>query len=454
MPSKKTPIVAIIGRTNVGKSSLFNSILKKREAITADQPGTTRDSLWARANFDGKDFWLVDTAGIKDPEDDFELTIQEQIEQASESADIIMFVIEADKNISDEERRLAKKALKTKKPVLLAVNKSDKNVRAEKTDFNRLGIKNIFLTSTTQNSGIKELLASIAELIPAAKIKQDPNRITFALLGRPNVGKSFLFNSLSKKQQAIVSERAGTTRDINRTDIRYKNKTIELLDTAGIRRSGKIERGVEKFSVLRSLSAIEQADICAIVMDANELNTQLDQKIAGMIKESGKGLFIIISKWDSVEKDSFTRDSLAPKIKHHFDFIPWAPLIFTSALSGQNVVKIFDLILEIYQSRQTKIKTPVLNNWLGQTTDTHPPAGLKNKNPKLHYIVQESDNPTNFKVYGSDTKFLHWSYKRFMERKLREEFGFEGTPVRFWFFDRRDESKIPKQLQKKNSSVK
>lgn len=454
MPSKKTPIVAIIGRTNVGKSSLFNSILKKREAITADQPGTTRDSLWARANFDGKDFWLVDTAGIKDPEDDFELTIQEQIEQASESADIIMFVIEADKNISDEERRLAKKALKTKKPVLLAVNKSDKNVRAEKTDFNRLGIKNIFLTSTTQNSGIKELLASIAELIPAAKIKQDPNRITFALLGRPNVGKSFLFNSLSKKQQAIVSERAGTTRDINRTDIRYKNKTIELLDTAGIRRSGKIERGVEKFSVLRSLSAIEQADICAIVMDVNELNTQLDQKIAGMIKESGKGLFIIISKWDSVEKDSFTRDSLAPKIKHHFDFIPWAPLIFTSALSGQNVVKIFDLILEIYQSRQTKIKTPVLNNWLGQTTDTHPPAGLKNKNPKLHYIVQESDNPTNFKVYGSDTKFLHWSYKRFMERKLREEFGFEGTPVRFWFFDRRDESKIPKQLQKKNSSVK
>lgn len=454
MPSKKTPIVAIIGRTNVGKSSLFNSILKKREAITADQPGTTRDSLWARANFDGKDFWLVDTAGIKDPEDDFELTIQEQIEQASESADIIMFVIEADKNISDEERRLAKKALKTKKPVLLAVNKSDKNVRAEKTDFNRLGIKNIFLTSTTQNSGIKELLASITELIPAAKIKQDPNRITFALLGRPNVGKSFLFNSLSKKQQAIVSERAGTTRDINRTDIRYKNKTIELLDTAGIRRSGKIERGVEKFSVLRSLSAIEQADICAIVMDVNELNTQLDQKIAGMIKESGKGLFIIISKWDSVEKDAFTRDSLAPKIKHHFDFIPWAPLIFTSALSGQNVVKIFDLILEIYQSRQTKIKTPVLNNWLGQTTDTHPPAGLKNKNPKLHYIVQESDNPTNFKVYGSDTKFLHWSYKRFMERKLREEFGFEGTPVRFWFFDRRDESKIPKQLQKKNSSVK
>lgn len=454
MPSKKTPIVAIIGRTNVGKSSLFNSILKKREAITADQPGTTRDSLWARANFDGKDFWLVDTAGIKDPEDDFELTIQEQIEQASESADIIMFVIEADKNISDEERRLAKKALKTKKPVLLAVNKSDKNVRAEKTDFNRLGIKNIFLTSTTQNSGIKELLASIAELIPAAKIKQDPNRITFALLGRPNVGKSFLFNSLSKKQQAIVSERAGTTRDINRTDIRYKNKTIELLDTAGIRRSGKIERGVEKFSVLRSLSAIEQADICAIVMDVNELNTQLDQKIAGMIKESGKGLFIIISKWDSVEKDAFTRDSLAPKIKHHFDFMPWAPLIFTSALSGQNVVKIFDLILEIYQSRQTKIKTSVLNNWLGQTTDTHPPAGLKNKNPKLHYIVQESDNPTNFKVYGSDTKFLHWSYKRFMERKLREEFGFEGTPVRFWFFDRRDESKIPKQLQKKNSSVK
>jgi GTP-binding protein len=481
--SSKAPIVAIIGRTNVGKSSLFNLILKKREAITADEAGTTRDSLWARASWEGQDFWLVDTAGVKDPEDDFELTIQEQIDQASESADIIMLVIESDVPITEDERRLAKKSLKTKKPVMLVVNKHDKNKKSTTTDFNRLGIKDIYLTSVTQNSGVSDLLDKIISVIPRSKIKQDPDRITFALLGRPNVGKSYLFNALSKKQQAIVSERAGTTRDINRTDIRYKNKTIELLDTAGIRRSGKIEVGVEKFSVLRSLSAIEQSDVCAMVMDVNELGTQLDQKIAGMIKESGKGLIIIVSKWDSLKtvveeepaeektpdkltklekkrastsldyaedgtvgKTAYTRDTLAPRIKRDFIFIPWAPLVFTSAVSGQNVTKIFDLILDIHNKRQTLIKTPALNKWLSQTTDQHPPAGLKNRNPKLHYIVQESDNPTNFKVYGSDTNFLHWSYKRFMERKLREEHGFEGTPIRFWFFDR----KAPTPTKPKN----
>lgn len=472
--SSKAPIVAIIGRTNVGKSSLFNLILKKREAITADEAGTTRDSLWARASWKGQDFWLVDTAGVKDPEDDFELTIQEQIDQASESADIILIVIESDVPISEDERRLAKKSLKTKKPVILIVNKHDKNKKSTEVDFNKLGIKDIFLTSVTQNSGVSDLLDKVTSVIPKSKIKQDPKLITFSLLGRPNVGKSYLFNALSKKQQAIVSERAGTTRDINRTDIRYKNKTIQLLDTAGIRRSGKIERGVEKFSVLRSLSAIEQSEVCALVLDVNELGTQLDQKIAGMIKESGKGLIIIVSKWDSlkstvdveptkefapdklsklekkraslsltvgqdgaISKNAYTRDILAPRIKSDFIFIPWAPLVFTSAVSGQNVTKIFDLILDIHVNRQRLIKTPTLNKWLSKVTDQHPPAGLKNRNPKLHYIVQESDNPTNFKVYGSDTNFLHWSYKRFMERKLREEFGFDGTPIRFWFFDRK-----------------
>jgi len=488
--SSKAPIVAIIGRTNVGKSSLFNLILKKREAITADEAGTTRDSLWARASWEGQDFWLVDTAGVKDPEDEFELTIQEQIDQASESADIIMLVIESDVPITEDERRLAKKSLKTKKPVILVVNKHDKNKKSTTSDFNRLGIKDIFLTSVTQNSGVSDLLDKIISAIPRSKIKQDPDRITFALLGRPNVGKSYLFNAMSNKQQAIVSERAGTTRDINRTDIRYKNKTIQLLDTAGIRRSGKIERGVEKFSVLRSLSAIEQSDVCAMVMDVNELGTQLDQKIAGMIKESGKGLIIIVSKWDSLKtvaeeapsnidtpdkltklekkrasssldysedgaigKTAYTRDTLAPQIKRDFIFIPWAPLVFTSAVSGQNVTKIFDLILDIHNNRQTLIKTPALNKWLSQTTDQHPPAGLKNRNPKLLYIVQESDNPTNFKVYGSDTNFLHWSYKRFMERKLREEYGFEGTPIRFWFFDRKVPAKDKPTAQRSSPSI-
>lgn len=440
MSKSKTSIVAIVGRANVGKSSLFNTIIKRREAIVADEPGTTRDSITAKASFKGNDFWLVDTAGMKNPEDDFEFTIQEQIQQATESADVIVILIEADLGISDEERRLAKQALKSKKPVILGVNKADKTPKATPDDYNRLGIKNIVLTSTTQNKGIDELLEQIVGRIPRATIKQDSDKNVLALIGRPNVGKSFLFNKLAKKQQAIVAEVAGTTRDINRATIRYEKKTIELLDTAGIRRSGKIERGVENFSVIRSLRAIEEADVCLLVMDANELNTQLDQKIAGLVKEAGKGLIIIVSKWDSVEKTAFTRDSIAPQIQHSFAFVPWAPLIFTSSITGQNVTKIFEMFSEVITARQTKVKTPELNRWLRNIVDIHPPAGLKNTNPKLNYIIQEDDNRTNFKVYGSDTKFLHWSYKRFMDRKLRETFEFTGTPVRFWFFDKKDDN--------------
>ena len=238
--------------------------------------------------------------------------------------------------------------------------------------------------------------------MPKVVLTEDDNRLRIALLGRPNVGKSSLFNTLAKKQQAIVSARAGTTRDINRVIIRYKNREIELLDTAGIRRSGKIEVGIEKFSVIRSLSAIEQADICLLLIDVNEPHAQLDQKIAGIIKEAGKGLVLVVSKWDSIDKSPFTRDQMAPKVAADFDFVPWAPLVFTSSVSGQNVTKLFDIALEIEKNRQTRIKTSELNKWLISTINKHPPVGLKNKTPKLHYITQESDNPTpNFKVFGS-----------------------------------------------------
>ncbi len=434
------PIIAIVGRANVGKSSLFNAVLGKREAIVANEPGTTRDSIYTKASWNNQDFWLVDTAGMKDPEDDFEFTIQEQITQATDSADIIWVVIEADTVITEEDRRIAKLALKSNKTVYLVVNKADKQPTAQPTDFLRLGIKTIFLTSVTQNRGIVDLLNDVVNKIPKATIKIDPQRIRVALLGRPNVGKSHLFNSLAKKQQAIVADRAGTTRDINRTVIRYNNKEIELMDTAGIRRSGRIEQGIEKFSVIRSISAIEQADICLLLMDANELNTQLDQKIAGMIKEAGKGLILVVSKWDSVDKDAFTRDRLAPDIKHNFIFVPWAPLIFTSAQTGQNVTKLFDLICEIMQNRQKTYKTTELNRWLRQAIDKHPPAGLKNRLPKLNYIVHEEGNPIpSFKVFGSHTKFLHWSYKRYLERLFREEYDLTGTPIKFWFIEKHED---------------
>lgn len=442
MSKRAAPIVAIVGRANVGKSSFFNAVLERREAIIADEPGTTRDSIMARASLQTpkgrQDFWLVDTAGIKDPEDDFEHTIQEQILQAADSSDIIIVMVEAHLNTTEEDRRVAKMALKSKKPVILIANKADKARGKKPEDFQRLGIKQIFATSVTQSHGIDDVLDYLVEILPKASIEEDDNRIRIALLGRPNVGKSALFNSLSKKQQAIVADRAGTTRDINRTIVRYNNREIELLDTAGIRRSGKIGKGVERFSVIRSLSAIEQADVCLMLMDVNELNVQLDQKIAGMIKEAGKGLILVVSKWDSLEdKDAYTRDAMAPQISHNYAFVPWAPLILTSSVTGQNVTKIYDLILNIMEQRDRRIKTTELNRWLRKVIDRHPPAGLKNRAPKLNYITQETDNPIpSFKVFGSHTKYLHWSYKRHMERMLRQDYGYEGTPIQFWFIEK------------------
>lgn len=434
MSKNKVPIVAIVGRANVGKSSLFNAILGYREAIVAHEAGTTRDSITAKANYGGKDFWLVDTAGMKDAEDEFEFTIQEQISQATDSADLIMVVVEADIPVNEEDRRIAKMALKSKKPVFLVINKLDKNRKLDINDYRKLGVKQIFATTTTQNKGIEELLDELSDNLPNATIKTDQNRIKVAILGRPNVGKSQLFNTLSKKQQAIVADRAGTTRDINRNVIKFNQQEIELLDTAGIRRSGKIEVGIEKFSVIRSLSAIEQADVCLLLMDVNELGTQLDQKIAGLVKEAGKGLILVVSKWDIVkDKDAYTRDLLAPQIQQEFIFVPWAPLIFTSSITGQNVTKIFELVSEIHHNRQQKISTSVLNRWLRAVVDEHPPAGLKNTHPRLNYITQTDEETPNFKVFGSQTKFLHWSYKRYLERRLREQFGFEGTTIKMWF---------------------
>ena len=436
--AKKLPIVAIVGRANVGKSSLFNAVLDRREAIVAREAGTTRDSIMAKAEYNDQNFWLVDTAGIKDPEDDFEFTIQEQITQAADSADVIIVMVEADVPITDDDRRVAKMALKSRKPVILVINKLDKAKGLDLSGFDRLGIKPIIRTSMTHSKRLDQLLNTITETIPAATQQDDDDRLKVALVGRPNVGKSNLFNTLAKKQQAIVADKAGTTRDVNRTVVRYQGREIELLDTAGIRRSGKIEVGIERFSVIRALAAIEEADVVFMLMDVNELNSHLDQKIAGMVKDAGKGLVLVVSKWDSViDKDAYTRDALAPQIAATYDFVPWAPLIFTSAVSGQNVTKLFDLALSIDQQRNKRIATPELNKWLRQAIDAHPPAGLKNRNPKLNYMVQESDNPTPaFKIFGSHTKFVHWSYKRYLERRLRETYDYSGTPVQLWFIEK------------------
>jgi GTP-binding protein len=436
--STKVPIVAIVGRANVGKSSLFNAIIGRREAIVANEPGTTRDNVTAKASHEGKDFWLVDTAGLKSAEDEFELSIQEQITEAADAADVILVTVEADVPITDEDRRVAKMALKSRKPVILAVNKIDKNKKADLKDWQRSGIKLILATSVPQKRGIDELLEEVTACLPRAKINEDDNRIHVALLGRPNVGKSSLFNTLAKKQQAIVASKAGTTRDVNRAVIRYHEREIEIMDTAGIRRAGKIERGVEHFSMLRTIAAIEEADICFLLMDVNELNVQLDQKIAGMVKEAGKGLILVVTKWDEAEeKDAFTLDQILPQIAYHYPLVPWAPLIFTSSITGQNVTKLFDLATEIAEARRQKFKTTELNKWLRHAVGAHEPAGLKNRMPKLNYMVQEEDiDMPSFKIFGAHTKFLHWSYKRYLEKQFRQTWPLNGTPLKFWFIEK------------------
>lgn len=438
---KRAPIVAIVGRTNVGKSSLYNAILKRRDAIVAREPGTTRDSLMSKTSWKGYDFWIVDTAGIKNPEDDFEFTIQDQIYQAAENADVIWVMTEVDVPINNDDRKIINIALKSKKPTYLIINKIDKIKSRNKVPkhIDRVGIKEFVPISVTQARGIDALLDKLISVIPKIETKEESSSVKLAIIGRPNVGKSSLFNTLANKQQAIVADRAGTTRDVNKTQVKYHDNTIELIDTAGIRRSGKINVGVEKFSVLRAISAIEKSDVCLLLMDCNELNVQLDQKLAGLIEEAGKGLILVVTKWDVVEdKSPHTRDTMAKEIAANFEFVAWAPLIFTSAVTGQNVTKIYELVLDIMQNRAKKIPTNELNKWLARTVQKHPPAGLKNHFPKLNYTTQETDNDLpSFKIFGSYTKYVHWSYRRYMERQLREEYGFEGTPVQLWFIDKR-----------------
>ncbi|HRJ06512.1 MAG TPA: ribosome biogenesis GTPase Der [Candidatus Saccharibacteria bacterium] len=448
--ASKLPTVAIIGRANAGKSSLFNRLVKSQQAVVAREAGTTRDNVLGKVSYknNGRDaqFWLVDTAGLKNPEDEFEASIQEQIEEAADAADVILVVVDSTQHVGDEERSVAKKALKSKKPVLLVANKADLRASLPDDEFKRLGIKDIIRTSAEHNSGISELLDAVAAIIPPVSEKDADDILRIALIGRPNVGKSNLFNRLAGKQQAVVANIAGTTRDVNRVQVRYNQRTLELLDTAGVRRQGKQEVGIEKFSVLRTLAAIEESDICFLLMDVNELNTALDQRLAGIIAEAGKGLVIVVSKWDSVEgKDAYTRDALAPKISYNFKFTPWAPLIFTSSVTGQNVTKLFDLATDIDARRKQETKTRVLNDLLQKATAKHPPAGLKNSHPKLRYMVQTDTAPPWFVIYGSNLKFVHWSYKRYLEKLLRETYDYSGTPVKFSF---RDEKQIKENRQR------
>ncbi|MBR3220430.1 ribosome biogenesis GTPase Der, partial [Candidatus Saccharibacteria bacterium] len=427
---KSLPIVALIGQTNAGKSSLLNRMARQNIAIVAREEGTTRDNVVVTID---NEFILIDTAGLKAPEDDFEASIQDQIADAIDTADLILLTVDATKYPDYRDKEIAKKALKSKKPVLLLLNKSDKGDSLSFDDFKSLGIKETetIRTSATTGQGTAELKTRISDFISYSE--GHPERasadIKLALIGRPNVGKSSLFNTLAKKQQAIVSSRQGTTRDINRVQIKFKGQNLEILDTAGLRKPGKREVGIEKFSAIRTLAAIEEADICALLVDATEPHAKLDQTLAGQIVKAGKGIVVVLTKADLVTDT----DEILDKLEYDFNFLPFAPVLITSSETGKNVTKLFELAQQIQESRNHQLKTSELNKILQEAIAEHPPAGLKNTHPKPKYIVQTDTCPPWFVVHGHELQLLHWSYKRFLERKIREYYHYIGTPIMLSF---------------------
>lgn len=431
----KLPVVAIIGQTNAGKSSLFNRLARRQQAIVAREAGTTRDNVVTKID---DRYLLIDTAGLKDPDDEFEANIQNQIDDAVESADLILLALDSSKYPNHDDKLIAKKALKSGKPTLLLLNKSDLGESLPDEEFLSLGIKYPLRTSATTSLGLNNLRDRITDELSKLGFKDKPvktedNSLKIALIGRPNVGKSSLFNTLAEKQQAIVANLSGTTRDINRTEIRYKGRTIELLDTAGLRKPGKREVGIEKFSALRSLAAIEEADVCCLLVDSTEPHSKLDQALAGQIVDAGKGIILVVTKTDLEHQDT---DEILDKLEYDFKFIPYAPVILTSSVTGKNATKIFELATQIDRARHAELKTSDLNKVLHEAIRMHPPAGLKNTHPRLRYIVQTDTCPPWFVVYGSNLSLLHWSYKRYLERCLREAYPFEGTPIFFSFRNR------------------
>lgn len=431
----KLPVVAIIGQTNAGKSSLFNRLARRQQAIVAREAGTTRDNVVTKID---NRYLLIDTAGLKDPDDEFEANIQNQIDDAVESADLILLALDSSKYPNHDDKLIAKKALKSGKPTLLLLNKSDLGESLPNEEFLSLGIKYPLRVSATTSQGLNDLRNRITDELAKLGFKDKPvktedNSLKIALIGRPNVGKSSLFNTLAEKQQAIVANLSGTTRDINRTEIRYKGRTIELLDTAGLRKPGKREVGIEKFSALRSLAAIEEADVCCLLVDSTEPHSKLDQALAGQIVDAGKGIILVVTKTDLEHQDT---DEILDKLEYDFKFIPYAPVILTSSVTGKNATKIFELATQIDRARHAELKTSDLNKVLHEAIRMHPPAGLKNTHPRLRYMVQTDTCPPWFVVYGSNLSLLHWSYKRYLERCLREAYPFEGTPIFFSFRNR------------------
>lgn len=428
------PIVAIVGRPNVGKSTFFNKLIGKRLAIVEDTPGVTRDRLYYEVEWCGRKFMLIDTGGIEPDTNDVIMShIKNQAQIAIDSADAIVFMTDIHAGVTADDREIATMLRKCTKPVVLCVNKVDSvgALPAEFYEFYELGLGDPFAVSSVHGSGTGDILEHLSEILPEeADEDEDDDRIKVAVIGRPNAGKSSLVNHVLGSERMIVSNIAGTTRDAIDSDIENEFGKYVFIDTAGIRKTGKINDSIEKYSILRAEMAVDRADVCLIVIDATEGVTAQDERVAGIAHESGKACIIVINKWDLVEKDTHTMDNYRKEVYAALSYMTYAPILFISAKTGQRVERIYELINYVNDQSSMRISTGMLNDVLIDATTRTPPPTDKGRRLKIYYMTQTGIKAPTFVLFVNDAELFHFSYQRYIENKLREVFGFEGTPIK------------------------
>ena len=438
---EKMQVVAIVGRPNVGKSTLFNKLVGKRLSIVDDKPGVTRDRIYSRCEWLGREFMLIDTGGIEPKTDDVILAqMREQAMLAIERADAIIFVTDITTGVTANDSDVAAMLMRSGKPVVLAVNKVDGigEVPAEYYEFYNLGLGDPIAVSSVHGHGTGDLLEAVfKDLPPEEEDEYDEDAIKVAVIGKPNVGKSSLINHISGEERSIVSDIAGTTRDAIDTEIVRGEQKYVFIDTAGMRRKAKVTENIEHFSVLRALMAVDRADVCVIVIDATVGFTEQDSKVAGYAHDKGKACVIAVNKWDAVEdKTDKTMNEFRKKLEIDFSFMSYAPFVFISAKTGQRVEKLFEMITFVHEQHSMRISTGVLNDMLNYATSRVQPPSDKGKRLKVYYMTQASTNPPNFVVFCNSKELFHYSYQRYIENQIRETFGLTATPIKLTIRER------------------